>query len=79
MSARRDFAGALLLSLILLGSIVFQPRAVASPQGAALLLWVPTFDQALEMARHTRRPIFLMYYTLFDERVATFGGKGAVC
>ena len=63
-----------------MSAIFFAPVAArGGTRGSDELFWLPTFDQALEMARHTGRPIFLMYYTLVDERAATFSGKGTVC
>jgi len=38
-----------------------EPRQV---RGADELFWVPTLEQALEMARTTGRPLFLMGYSL---------------
>src|SRR6185503_15207977 len=42
---------------------VEEPRRV---RGADELFWVPTLEQALEMARATGRPLFLMGYSLVD-------------
>ena len=40
----------------------------ATVRGADELFWVPTLEQALEMAKATGRPIFMMGYSLVDER-----------
>ncbi len=37
-------------------------------RGADELFWTPTLEQALEMARATGRPIFMMGYSLVNER-----------
>lgn len=37
-------------------------------RGADELFWVPTLEQALEMAKATHRPIFMMGYSLVDAR-----------
>ena len=42
------------------------------------LFWVPTFEQALEMAGHTGRPIFLMHYTCVGETSETYSGTSTV-
>jgi hypothetical protein len=38
----------------------------AHVRGADELFWVPTLEQALDMARATGRPLFLMGYSLVD-------------
>jgi hypothetical protein len=40
----------------------------AAVRGADELFWTPTLEQALEMAKATGRPIFMMGYSLVDER-----------
>ena len=50
----------------------------AGTRGADELYWVPTFEQALEMAGHTGRPIFLVHYTCVGERSPTYSGKATV-
>jgi hypothetical protein len=50
----------------------------AGTRGADELFWVPTFEQALEMAAHTGRPIFLVHYTCVGERSPTYSGKATV-
>jgi hypothetical protein len=49
--------------------------ASAGTRGADELFWVPTFEQALAMAGHTGRPIFLVAYTCVDDSCATFSGR----
>jgi hypothetical protein len=51
--------------------------AVAEPSDE--LFWAGGFDQAVAMARATGRPIFLQYFTLVDERSATYSGDRTVC
>jgi hypothetical protein len=52
--------------------------ARAGTRGADELFWVPTFEQALQMAAHTGRPIFLMHYTCVGEKSETFSGTSTV-
>jgi hypothetical protein len=52
--------------------------SLAGTRGADELFWVPTFEQALEMASHTGRPIFLVHYTCVGERSPTYSGKATV-
>jgi hypothetical protein len=47
-------------------------------RGADSLYWCPTFDQALEMAQHTGKPIFMMFYTNVEGGCPTFSGDGVV-
>jgi hypothetical protein len=37
-------------------------------RGADELFWVPTLEQGLEMAKVTGRPLFLMGYSLVDNK-----------
>jgi len=37
-------------------------------RGADELFWVPTLEQGLEMAKATGRPLFLMGYSLVDNK-----------
>lgn len=37
-------------------------------RGADELFWVPTLEQGLEMAAATDKPLFLMGYSLVDEK-----------
>lgn len=39
-----------------------------SVRGADELFWVPTLEQGLEMAKATGRPMFLMGYSLVDNK-----------
>ena len=57
----------LLLSAVLAicAAPVEEPSIV---RGADELFWVPTLEQGLEMAAATGRPLFLMGYSLVDER-----------
>ena len=67
-SGRRKVSLALLLTLathVLLAAAPDRPIAV---RGADELFWVPTLEQALEMSKATGRPIFMMGYSLVDER-----------
>ena len=58
--------------LALLASLEIALAAASSDalpvRGADELFWVPTLEQALDMARMTRKPIFMMGYSLVDER-----------
>jgi hypothetical protein len=40
----------------------------ARVRGADELFWVPTLEQGLEMAKATGRPLFLMGYSLVDNK-----------
>jgi hypothetical protein len=46
----------------------------ANTRGADELLWAGSFEQALDMADHTGKPIFLMFYTLVGKGCATYTG-----
>lgn len=50
----------------------------AGTRAADELFWVPTLEQALDMAAHTGRPIFFMHYTCVGEKTPTFSGKSTV-
>jgi hypothetical protein len=52
--------------------------APAGTRGADELFWVPTLEQALDMAAHTGRPIFLVHYTCVGEKSPTYSGKATV-
>jgi hypothetical protein len=60
--------------------LAFFPSAMlrAGTRGSDELYWCPTFDQALEMAAHTGKPIFLMFFTNVAGGCPTFSGKGVV-
>lgn len=52
--------------------------AGAGTRGADELFWAPTLEQALDMAAHTGRPIFLVHYTCVGDRSPTYSGKATV-
>jgi hypothetical protein len=59
----------LIASLVLFAALLTGPPAAAADdaavvRGADELFWVPTLEQALEMAEVTGRPLFLMGYSL---------------
>ena len=58
----RRFAVIAVLSLWAFCPLHGQPTSVT--RGADELFWVPTLEQALEMASSTGRPLFLMGYSL---------------
>jgi hypothetical protein len=62
----------------LAAAVLIATSAAAGTRGADELFWVPTWQQALEMAAHTGRPIFLMHYTCVGERSPTYSGKATV-
>ena len=58
-------------SFVALLAFGFCPSAFPSAapvRGADELFWVPTLEQALEMAEATGRPLFLMGYSLVDNK-----------
>jgi hypothetical protein len=56
----------LLFLLLQLGALAGEtPTQV---RGADELFWVPTLEQGLEMAKATERPVFLMGYSLVDNK-----------
>ena len=63
----------MLLRWLLVWLVASQMLAAATNQAAAVrgadeLFWTPTLEQALDMAKATGRPIFMMGYSLVDER-----------
>lgn len=50
----------------------------AGTRGADTLFWVPTVEQALEMAQATNRPIFMLFYTCVGETSTTYSGRSTV-
>ena len=67
------------LAVAALAACLVTPAALrAGTRGADELFWVPTLEQALEMASHTGRPIFLVHYTCVGERSPTYSGKATV-
>lgn len=71
---RRAFRIITLLSLLPLAS--FASEAPAHVRGADELFWVPTLEQALQMSEATGRPLFLMGYSLVDNK-STYTKLGA--
>jgi hypothetical protein len=67
----------LVLAAAVLCLISLRP-AQAGTRGADELFWVPTMEQALEMAGATGRPIFMTYYTCVGEKSPTYAGKSTV-
>ena len=59
------------LPLLIVGTLLCSTAAVADDckpaRGADELFWVPTLEQAEEMAAATGRPIFLMGYSLVGD------------
>jgi hypothetical protein len=54
-------------------ALLLQTPAIAAEKpalvrGADELFWVPTLEQALEMSGATGRPMFLMGYSLVDNK-----------
>ena len=67
------------------GSIVLLLLAGAAPQSQGVdvlessdLFWVPTIDQAVQMANATGKPIFSMGYSLVPDGT-TYTQKGDTC
>jgi len=58
--------GIILLALFLFNS--FASERPAHVRGADELFWAPTLEQALEMSAATGRPLFLMGYSLVDNK-----------
>ena len=52
----------------LLPAVSFAGERPAQVRGADELFWVPTLEQALEMSAATGRPLFLMGYSLVDNK-----------
>lgn len=50
----------------------------AGTRASDRLFWVPTLEQAIAMATHTGRPIFLTFYTCVGERSPTYSGRTTV-
>jgi hypothetical protein len=61
----RQLACAAGLALLLPGRLGAQDATVV--RGADELFWVPTLEQALDMAKATGRPLFLMGYSLVGD------------
>jgi hypothetical protein len=58
--------------------LAFMAPAQAGTRGADQLFWVPNMEQALAMARATKRPIFMMAYTCVGETSETYSGQSTV-
>jgi hypothetical protein len=65
MTMHRAIA-ALVFSALLAGPHPVMSRETNVVRGADELFWVPTLEQALDMAKATGRPIFVMGYSLVD-------------
>jgi cytochrome b len=72
---RRTLLGA---AVVLAAWLVLPAGAAGGTRGADELFWVPTFEQALAMAEHTGRPIFLLHYTCVGETSPTYSGPSTV-
>ncbi|HXG60362.1 MAG TPA: hypothetical protein VNO22_03215 [Planctomycetota bacterium] len=59
--------GLLLAAAIGLGAAGQEDASAPDVLGSAELFWVPTLDQAVEMARATGKPIFSMGYSLVPD------------
>lgn len=68
MSRNAARCGILLAGLVLAaGAAGGQDAGEPDVLGSAELFWVPTLDQAVEMARATGKPIFSMGYSLVPD------------
>ena len=67
MRPSRHLASLLLVAGMLAGGSAARADGAAPARGADELYWVPTLEQALETARETGRPIFLMGYSLVGD------------
>lgn len=56
----------ILALLLVTAAVASEPPARV--RGADELFWVPTLEQGLEMASVTGRPMFLMGYSLVDNK-----------
>ena len=62
------------------GGLAEAPNGPARPaRGADELFWVPTLEQALEMAGATGRPIFLMGYSLVGDGTTYTKSSDTAC
>jgi hypothetical protein len=74
-------AGRIALLLAVLGLTpvgVAQQSQVADVLESSDLFWVPTIDQAIQMANATGKPIFSMGYSLVPDGT-TYTQKGDTC
>jgi hypothetical protein len=63
---------------LIVAFLALAEKTPAGTRGADELFWVPTFEQALDMAAHTGRPIFLLHYTCVGEKSPTYSGHTTV-
>jgi hypothetical protein len=66
------------ISALVVVVAVATASAHAGTRGADELYWAPTLEQALAMAKHTGRPIFLVHYTCVGQKSPTYSGKATV-
>ena len=66
------------LPVTVLTALLLSAPLRAGTRGADELYWTPTLEQALAMARHTGRPIFLVHYTCVGQKSPTYSGKATV-
>jgi hypothetical protein len=59
--------GVLLAAVLSLGAAGQEDASGPDVLGSAELFWVPTLEQAVEMARATGKPIFSMGYSLVPD------------
>ena len=64
--------------IVALAILALSAQARAGTRGADELYWTPTLEQALAMARHTGRPIFLVHYTCVGQKSPTYSGNATV-
>jgi hypothetical protein len=64
--------------MALAACLALAPAARAGTRASDELFWVPTLEQALAMAAHTGRPIFLVHYTCVGEKSPTYSGQATV-
>jgi len=64
-----------LAAAVLAAGLMTPAAGSAGTRGADELFWIPTFEQARAIARHTGRPIFLVAYTCVDSSTATYSGR----
>jgi hypothetical protein len=57
-----------ILALLFIAVISRASETPVQVRGADELFWVPTLEQGLEMAKTTGRPLFLMGYSLVDNK-----------
>jgi len=64
-----------------LGLVALVAPVQAGTRAADELFWVPTMEQALQQAKATGRPIFMLFYTCVgkqNEDTATYTGRRTV-